>query len=77
MVEQFKYPATNIYRNKAKRKLFHSCFSGRHGNKKRVSRHEAKTQFWLLTDFNNLFAKQVLKSWKSTPPKNLQALSLV
>ena len=77
IVEQCNFSATNIYRNKSKHKSLHFCFLEKHGNKRRVSKNEAKTQFWPMTGFNSLLAKQVRKNWKSTITKNLQALSLI
>ena len=77
IVEECNFSATNIYRNKSKHKLLHFCFFEKHGNKRRVSKHETKTQFWPMTGFNSLLAKQVRKNWKSTITKNHQAFSLM
>ena len=76
IVEQCNFSAATIYRSKSKHKLLHYCFLDKHGNKRRASKHEAKTQFWPMTGFNSLLAKQVRKDWKATTTKNLQALSL-
>ena len=77
IVEQCNFSATNIYRNKSKHKILHFCFLEKHGNKRRVSKHETKTQFWPMTGFNSLLAKQIRKNWKSATTKDLQALSLM